>query len=191
MARVPSTHLNFPAIFQKDGKKKIPPSASYRAQYFRTANSSSPYCTARSLWEGQDWVGATSLRNLMNCFHTEFPRGKGGGNLVSNRNPKIPNHPPSAVHVSCSVVSNCMEPINTGPAWSPSPRTSQKALSKGAPWAMVQVLSILCLKKESTLKASLKAVKTPPEPQNVLPHAGVQSLSHTPDLPSSQLGFGP
>lgn len=52
-------------------------------------------------WEGQDWVGTTSLRNLMNCFHTAFPQGKGGGSLVSNRNPKIPNHPPSAVHVSC------------------------------------------------------------------------------------------
>lgn len=76
------THLNFPAIFQKGGKKGFLPVASYRARYFRTANYDSPYCTARFLWEGQVWVGATSLRNLMNCFHAEFPREKGGENSL-------------------------------------------------------------------------------------------------------------
>lgn len=46
------------------------------------------------------------LKELNELLSYGVSRGKGGGNLVSNRNQKIPNRPPSAVHVSCSVVSH-------------------------------------------------------------------------------------
>lgn len=70
MARVPFTHPNssvIPPPQKKSGGKKLPVLPT-ELQYFGTNKYCSPYYTARSLLEGQAYVGATSLRNLMTAF---------------------------------------------------------------------------------------------------------------------------